>query len=262
MNSEVQLLKELRRTILQMVFNANEGHIPSAFSILEIVYVLFRDCLSFRPEQPKWEDRDYFILSKGHAGAALYAVLSHFGFFSRQPLMDYCKPGSILGGHPDASKVPGVEVSSGSLGHGVAIGVGIALGLKQRNQKNKVVILVGDGEMDEGSFWESLMMIANNQLNNVVVIADCNSSQRYSLAYNYEAMVSAFGWDVTEVSGHDLDALRSVLKPVVRQEASKPRFVVARTTKGFGVQRMIGEHGWHRRTPTQQELAEMSQELS
>lgn len=129
-DKDTQNLNGLRKTILEMVFNAKEGHIPSAFSILEILYVLYRDCLKFDPNSVKSEGRDYFVLSKGHAGAGLYAVLAHFGFFKTSDLLTYCQPGSPFGGHPDSLKVPGVEVCSGSLGHGIAMAVGIAMGLR------------------------------------------------------------------------------------------------------------------------------------
>jgi len=254
-------LNAIRRTVLQMVFNGNEGHIPSAFSVLDILYVLYRDCLHFDPHDPRSPDRDRFVLSKGHASAGLYAVLSHFGFFPQEMLLGYCQPGSILGGHPDATMVPGIEASTGSLGHGVAIAVGMALGLRQQGSARKVVVLVGDGEMDEGSFWEAMMMIQNTELKNIVVIADCNASQRYSHKYAYDRILKEFDFGVSVVEGHDLDRLSATLQPLVCMPLSRPAFVMAQTTKGQGVARFIGDHGWHRRTPTDAEMALLLEEL-
>lgn len=261
MTTDAEVLKSFRRTIIEMVYRAKEGHVPSAFSILEILYVLYKDCLTYDAKKPEDQNRDFFVLSKGHAGAGLYTVLSHFGFFDQKLLLNYCQAGSLFGGHPDALKVPGVEVSSGSLGHGISIAVGIALGLRLKKSERKVVVLVGDGEMDEGSFWESIMMIKNTDLKNIIVIADCNGSQKYSHKFDYKKILSAFEWDTFETQGHDLNTLKSTLQPLVKGTLNRPAFVIAQTTKGFGVKRFIGDHGWHRRTPTDVELKEIMQEL-
>ena len=255
-------VKSLRRIILQMVHSAKEGHIPSAFSIVDILYVLYRDCLKYDPANPKCAERDCFVLSKGHAGAALYATLAHFGFFSGEDLKHYCTQGSKFGGHPDALKAPGVEVSSGSLGHGIAMAVGMAMAMRLEKSSRKVVALVGDGEMDEGSFWESVMLARNLGLDNLIVIADCNGSQKYSYPYDYAKILKSYDWAASEVNGHDLDALSQLLTPLVREPTAGPQFVVAHTEKGHGVARFVGEHGWHRRTPTDNEMIELMRELA
>ncbi len=255
-------LQRLRQTILKMVFSAKEGHIPSAFSILEIIYFLYSHCLKFDPRTPKSSERDYFILSKGHAGAALYVVLQEFGFFPEEHLTTYCKPTSILGGHPDLTRVPGVEVCAGSLGHGVAIANGIALGLRQRNCANKVVVLVGDGEMEEGSFWESVMMAKNLDLQNLIIIADYNQSQEYSFKFDYQAILNSFEFNVISVNGHDLEDLNNKVKPLFKEQPSRPTFVLARTEKGHGIKSFLGDRAWHRRTPTEVELQALLEELS
>lgn len=261
-DQDIENLKDLRRTILQIVFHAKEGHIPSAFSILEILYILYRDCLRFDPKAAKnSDDRDYFVLSKGHAGAGLYAVLAHFGFFTKNELMGYCRPGSRFGGHPDALKVPGVEVSTGSLGHGIAVAVGIAMGLHLRKSPRKAVVLVGDGEMDEGSFWESVMMIRSLGLDNIIIIADCNRSQKYAHQFDYVRILEGFDWKTSSVDGHDLRALSDQLRALIQTQGSGPAFVVAHTEKGHGIQRFVGDHGWHRRTPTTDEMTEFLREL-
>jgi len=244
-----------------MVAAAREGHIPSAFSILDILYVLYQDCLHTNPGAPQDPDRDYFILSKGHAGAALYAVLAHFGFFASALLETYCRRGSILGGHPDRLKVPGVEVSAGSLGHGIAMGVGVALGLRHKGSARKVVVLVGDGEAEEGSFWESITMIKNTGLTNLVVILDQNRSQRYAHPFRMQEILAGFDWSAQTVDGHDVQALSRCLVPLVRTTQVRPAFVVANTTKGFPVARFMNDPSWHRRSPNDDELREILQEI-
>lgn len=263
--SHEKILKDLRSTILEMVYHAGEGHIPSAFSILEILYVLYRDCLTIDPEDAKNVDRDYFILSKGHAGAALYAVLSQFGFIDRESLFSYCKPKSPYGGHPDLNKVNGVEVCSGSLGHGVAMAAGIAMANKHYGRRGKVVTLVGDGEMDEGSFWETVMLARNLDLSNFIVIADCNESQlKYSKDFEFNTILKSFGWNSLVVDGHCLASLSDILVPLLKVNQTAPTFVVAKTIKGSGIERFIAkgtDNAWHRRTPTQIELSEILGEL-
>lgn len=258
-------LRALRRTIVEMVYRSGEGHIPSAFSILEIVYVLYKHCLRFQPRDPAWDGRDIFVLSKGHAGAALYAVLSAAGFFERNLLLAYCQPGSRFGGHPDRNKVPGVEACTGSLGHGIAMSAGISIVLRHRKQENRVVVLVGDGEMEEGSFWESMMLIRDLGLRNIVVIADVNrSQQKYACGFDFAKILGGFGWGTSTVNGHDLAALESCLQESLRRSAGGPQFVVAETVKGFGVARFAlpGDNAWHRRTPTAEEYREIMTELA
>ena len=260
-NRDQNQINLLKGQILKMVFSAKEGHIPSAFSILDILFVLYRDVLRFDSVNPKAVDRDIFVLSKGHAGAALYAVLGHFNFFSSELLDSYCKSGSLFGGHPDALKVPGVEVSSGSLGHGIAMATGIATAIKQKGQDRRVFVLVGDGEMDEGSFWESIMLIRNLNLKNLVLIADFNKSQKYSFNYDYANILKAFGWSVKDINGHDHNEILKALQEPNRMNQREPHFILAHTVKGQGIKRFLGEHAWHRRTPTETELSELISEL-
>jgi len=260
-SEDYQKLRKLRAKIVKMVFEAKEGHIPSAFSVVDIIYFLYLRCLEFDVSAPKRMDRDRFILSKGHAGAALYVVLQHFGFFAEEHLLNYCKSNAILGGHPDCNKVPGVEVCSGSLGHGIAISVGLALGLRQRNIKSNVVALVGDGEMEEGSFWESIMLAKNLDLTHLIVIGDCNSSQKYSFPFKYGDILKKFGWHVIEVQGHDLTDLELKLEPLFKKNRKFPVFVLAHTVKGYGIQALEGDRSWHRRTPTESEMDAFFKEL-
>ena len=158
--------KDLRKKIVEMVHSGGDGHIPSAFSILDIIHYLYSKVLKYDPKNPKWEKRDYFILSKGHGCLSLYVVLEKFGILKKRDLKLFCKNSGILGEHPDATKVPGVEASTGSLGHGLSFSVGIAKGLKLRKKKNPVIVLVGDGECHEGTVWEAANVAKNHNLDN------------------------------------------------------------------------------------------------
>lgn len=254
--------QKTRALIARMVFYAQEGHIPSAYSIVEILDVLYEDFLNLSPQNIHDPGRNIFVLSKGHAGAALYAVLANRGFVDEKDLLNYCKAGSSFGGHPDRTKVPGIEVSSGSLGHGIAIAVGMAYAKKLKNLPGKVVVLVGDGEMEEGSFWESLMLAKDLNLSNIVVIADANQSQvKYSHAHRFADVLASMEWQTSKVDGHDIPALQQCFTRAF--ESHSPCFILAETTKGFGVDRFVakGDNAWHRRTPTFEELEEILKEL-
>ncbi|MBU2633966.1 MAG: hypothetical protein KJ674_01855 [Nanoarchaeota archaeon] len=144
-------IKSIRKDIIDMIYESKEGHIPSALSILDIIYVLYKKILKFDPKNPEWDGRDYFILSKGHGCTALYVILVNVGFFSKEKLDEYCKINSMLGGHPDRNKIPGIEASTGSLGHGLPMGLGITLAMKILNKPNNVFVLIGDGESNEGT---------------------------------------------------------------------------------------------------------------
>ena len=169
----------LRKRIVQMIYNGKDGHIPSAFSIVDIIEVLYRDYLKYDPANSEWPERDYFILSKGHGCVALYVILEKYGFITQGDIEMFCKPGGILGEHPDCTKVPGVEASTGSLGHGLSFAIGVALGLRVRGMDNKVYVLVGDGECHEGTVWEAANVANNLQLGNLCVVVDWNGSAAY-----------------------------------------------------------------------------------
>ncbi len=167
---------DLRKRIVDLIYKAGGGHIPSAFSIIDIIAYLYANVLKIDPKNPKSLDRDYFILSKGHGCAALYIILEKYGFITQHDLDRYGKEDGILGGHPDVTKVPGVEASTGSLGHGMATALGVALGLRIKNMKNKVIALLGDGESNEGTVWECALVGANLKLGNLCYIIDNNGS--------------------------------------------------------------------------------------
>lgn len=251
MNKKV-LNADLRRKIVEIITRAKEGHIPSSFSILDLIHHLYAHVLRVDPKQPKWEDRDYFILSKGHGGAALYVVLHKFGFLSDAQLESYSLRGSILGGHPDTTKVPGVEASTGSLGHGFPTAAGIALGLKIQQKSNRVFALLGDGECNEGTIWETALVASRQCLNNLTAIIDLNGSAAQILPVDpLGDKWKSFGWEVTEIDGHNEHQLASAFSSSLIQE--KPRVVIAHTVKGKGVNFIEGHGKWHHKIPSQEE---------
>jgi transketolase len=240
----------LRRQILKTMHAGRRGHIGSALSIVEIVRVLYDDILNYDPANPTLENRDRFILSKGHGCLALYVVLAEKGFFPEDHLWTFCKPESMLGGHPERGKIPGVEASTGSLGHGFSIGVGLALSLRLKRLPSRVFVLTGDGELNEGSNWESAMSAAKHGLDSLTLIVDCNKQQSYdytSEVLDLEPLAEkwrAFGFEPVEVNGHDVDELRNALKAVPFR-SGKPSAIIAHTVKGKGVPQAEKNLSWH-----------------
>lgn len=253
---------DLRARIVEMIADAGEGHIPSAFSILDIIAVLYGKFLKFDPRRPRWEQRDYFVLSKGHGCAALYVVLERHGFIRASDLDNYGKFDGILGGHPDRTKVPGVEASTGSLGHGFPTAAGIALGLKIRKRPNRVVALLGDGECHEGTVWETALVAQNLKLDNLCCIVDLNGSAAQILPHpNLAKQWEAFGWDAIEIDGHDPRAIEGALSPFFHGERKRPCVVVAHTVKGKGVSFVEGHGVWHHKIPNAEERKSILAEL-
>jgi len=244
-------LGHLRAAIVTAAANAGEGHIPSALSILDIVWVLYSRVLQTAPDD---QFRDVFILSKGHGCLAHYAVLKTMGY-PIGSLGLFGQKESKLGGHPDWRKVSGVEASTGSLGHGLAIGVGIATGMRLRNVKARTVVLVGDGECNEGSVWEAAMLAAHLQLKLTCIVDDNGSTNMGSIS----AKFAACGWGTVDIGGHDHD---QIYDAVTAQEPGYPRAIIARTVKGRGIERMESNPAWHHRAPDPIELEEILQELT
>ncbi|MBI3320393.1 MAG: transketolase [Candidatus Omnitrophica bacterium] len=248
------LNKELRKTVVQMVCRGRDGHIPSAFSIIDILAVLYRDYLKVDPRNPAWPERDYFILSKGHGCVALYAVLAQHGFLTPRDLEGFCTREGILGEHPDCTRVPGVEACTGSLGHGLSFAVGLALGLRIRRQPNKVYVLVGDGECHEGTVWEAAHVALNRRLGNLCIIVDWNGSAAQLMPQDdLPAKWRAFGWDTVVVDGHSELELKAAFDGFERQPPEIPRAIIAKTVKGRGVPMVEGHGPWHHRIPTEEE---------
>lgn len=262
MNS-LELARNIRLSALRMVHAANASHIGSCLSLTDILAVLYARVMQVDPAQPGWADRDRLIVSKGHASAAVYSALAARGFLDAAELADYGKDGSRLMAHV-SHKVPGVEMSSGSLGHGLPFGVGKALAARQLGAAWRVYVLLSDGEMDEGSNWEALMFAAHHGLDNLTAVIDYNKYQSLdtvsaTLALEpLGAKLSAFGWDVAEVDGHDHDALAAA---VTRDTQGRPRAVVAHTIKGKGVSFMEGKVEWHYRSPNAQLLEQALAEV-
>ena len=248
------LNKDLRRKIVDMVIAGRDGHIPSAFSIVDMIEVLYRNCLKYDPKRPDWDERDYFILSKGHGCLALYVVLERHGFLTSEDVELFCKPSGILGEHPDCTKVPGVEASTGSLGHGLPFAVGIALGLKIRKMQNKVYVLVGDGECHEGTIWEAANVANNLQLGNLCAIVDWNGSAAQLMPRdNLPAKWKAFGWETLIIDGHVESEIEAALLSISFNSIGVPTVVITRTTKGKGVPMLEGHGIWHHRIPNDKE---------
>ncbi|WP_447968288.1 transketolase [Nitrospira sp. M1] len=253
--------RDLRTQIVEMVYKGRDGHIPSAFSIVDLIQTLYANFLKFDASDPDGDERDYFILSKGHGCLALYVVLRRFGFLQDHDLDMFCRPGGILGEHPDCTKVPGVEASTGSLGHGLPFAVGIATGLQLRSMANRVVVLVGDGECHEGTVWEAANVANNLQLGNLCVIVDWNQSAAQLMSRDdLPAKWKAFGWDTYVIDGHT-DDLMNTLRNIPFSHHGQPTAILARTIKGKGVSFLEGHGKWHHRIPNHTEYQAILEEL-
>jgi len=262
MNHDIEYMKNLarqmRRDIFRMAYKAGGGHIAPAFSIVEILTAVYMSgVLGHYPQRPDDPRRDRFILSKGHASAALYAVLAQAGYLERDQLDSFCQEGSILGGHPNMLEIPGVEASTGALGHGLGFATGIALAGKLDREDYQVYVVIGDGECQEGSIWEAALFASSQNLSNLTVILDYNKLQAMDTLDNIIRMEpfaekwKGFGWEVREVDGHDIAALLEALEP---NESQAPRIIIAHTIKGKGVSFMEGVPIWHFRLPDDEEL--------
>lgn len=254
---------EMRADIVRMIAEAGSGHPGGSLSCADILAALyFGGVLEHDPENPEWEGRDRFILAKGHAAPALYAALAQAGYFPTDELATLRKLGSRLQGHPDSNQLPGVEVSTGSLGQGLSIAAGAAAGLKLDGKPQAVFALLGDGECQEGQVWEAAMFAAHRGLDNLVAVVDRNGLQIDGRTCDVcdpgdlGAKFAAFGWDVTEVDGHDASALVEILGAAKAARAGKPHAVIARTVKGKGVPFMENEAGWHGKAPNAEQTAD------
>lgn len=241
--------RQVRLDVMEMVRHGRRGHIPSAFSLVEPLVVLYDHILNVRPEQPDWPERDRLVLSKGHGCLALYAILAQKGFFSKDHYRGFCLPDGILGGHPE-TKVPGVEASTGSLGHGMALAIGFALAGRIDGRAFRNYVILGDGECGEGSIWESALAAAKHQLDNLIVLVDYNKYMSFgpvAEVCNLEPFADkwrAFGFDVAEVDTRkDPLELKRVLE--AKPKPGKPLAVICHTIKGQGVSFMEGDLSWH-----------------
>lgn len=240
----------MRRTVLEMAYAGSTVHIACAFSIIELLTVLYRNHLRYPGNDPKAESRDYLVLSKGHGVMAQYACMHELGWLDDSDIQGYFKDGSDLKGLSD-SRVPGLEVTSGSLGHGFSVGVGIALGLKYKCSDQKVYAIIGDGELNEGPIWEGALVAAHHQLNNLILIIDKNGFQAMGttddvLALgNLSAKFSSFGFETLEADGHDEAAVDTAIRQLWEVGPTKPKALIAHTVKGKGVSFMESNNFWH-----------------
>ena len=259
-----ELALRLRRHIVEMCSRGGSSHVGSGLSIADIVAVLYGDVLWIDPADPDWPERDRFILSKGHAGACVYAALAECGFFDVAALDDHYSNGSRLSGHVSHKNVPGVELSTGSLGHGLGVGAGMAFNLKRRGGKQHVFVLLSDGECDEGSTWEAALFAGHHGLNNLCAIIDYNKLQslgRVSETINIEPLSAkwrAFGWNTLRLDGHNHGALRAAFAAT---DSRRPTCIIADTVKGRGVSFMEDQVLWHYRAPQGDEYVAAMREL-
>ena len=253
----------LRKEIVDLIVRGNGGHIPSAFSIVDIINTIYDKILRYNLTNPDDEKRDYFILSKGHGCTALYAVLHKFGFLSDEDMGSYLKYNGILGGHPDRTKIPGAEASSGSLGHGLSYAMGIAHGLRIKNMENKVYVVVGDGECHEGTIWETALVAQNFNLGNLCCIVDLNGSAEQILPHpSIEKQWKSFGWDTVVIDGHDPKQIEATLLSFRDSNNQKPLTVIANTIKGKGLSFMEGHGPWHYKVPNEDEYKVIIEKLN
>jgi transketolase len=259
------IAKKIRKHALLMTHKANSSHIGSCLSIADILAVLYFKILNIRPEQPDWPERDRFILSKGHAAAAMYATLAERGFIPAKLLEEFHKNNSLLAGHV-SHVVPGVDASTGSLGHGLSMGCGMALCGKADNKSYRVFVLTGDGECDEGSIWEAALFASHHQLDNLIIIVDHNRLQGFGAVDKildlapFSDKWRAFGWEVKEINGHDISEIEKTLAnlPI---KSNKPTCIIAKTIKGKGVHFMENQLAWHYKSPNAEQLALALKEL-
>lgn len=261
-----QTATRLRMQILQMIYSANSGHPGGSLSAIDILTVLYHNMLRHDPQNPSWGQRDRFILSKGHICPALYAVLAECGYFDESELCGLRKFGSMLQGHPCMEKTPGVEVSAGSLGQGLSIAAGLALGLRVDGSKSRVYCLMGDGEQQEGQIWEAAMSAGHYRLDRLCGIVDCNGLQIdgcVNKVLSIEPLAdkwAAFGWNVIPIDGHDYAQIETAFERA-KDYKDKPSVILARTVKGKGVSFMENNAGWHGTAPNAAQFALAMEEL-
>lgn len=256
---------QLRRDIVEMIHAAKAGHPGGSLSAVDMITALYFHVMRIDPQNPRWEDRDRFVLSKGHACPALYAALARRGFFDPKHLTTLRQYHSILQGHPDMNKTPGIDISSGSLGNGLAIGVGMAMSGRLHHQDYMTYVMLGDGEVQEGMVWEAAMAAHHHDLGNLVAIVDCNGVQINGWVneiMTVEPLADkwrAFGWNVVEVNGHNMKDLLTALHTA--KTMRHPTVILMRTVKGRGVSFMEDDCKWHGNSPSDEELVQAILEI-
>ena len=256
---------KVRMGIIEGVHSAKAGHPGGSLSCTDILTYLYFEKMNINPAAPKMPERDRFVLSKGHAAPALYSVLAHRGFFDTEMLTTLRQIGSILQGHPDMKHIPGVDMSSGSLGQGISCAVGMALSAKHFNEKYKVYSVLGDGEIEEGQVWEAAMFAANKKLSNLTIFVDYNNLQidgtieEVNSPYPIDKKFEAFNWHVITINGHDFEEIENALNEA--EKIDKPVCIIANTIKGKGVSFMENNVAWHGTAPNDEQYEAAMQEL-
>ena len=260
--------RKLREMVIDALDGGGRGHPGAALSLIEIVRVLYDDVLRYRAAEPDWTERDRCILSKGHGCLALYAILADKGFFPVEELHRQCHPDAMLGGHPEAHKIPGVEASTGALGHGLPIGVGMALAARLQRRDSRVFVVMGDGEINEGSVWEAALCAAKHGLDNLVAVIDCNKLQSYgptAEVLDLEPLSDkwrSFGFAVREADGHDVVSLHEGFA-ALPYEPGEPNLLICHTVKGRGVPKAEHNPAWHHKSRlSPEQIAELRQAVA
>jgi len=257
---------ETRKWVIKMTHAAGSGHPGGSLSAVDVITVLYFHSMNHRPQDPKWPDRDRFVLSKGHAAPALYAILAQAGYFKESELIHLRKLGSMLQGHPDSKRTPGVEASTGSEGQGLSMGIGMALGARLDRKFNRVYVMIGDGELNCGQTWEAAMAAAHFKVDNLTVFVDANGLQLDGPTLqimNTEPIGfkwKSFGWHVIEIDGHDIKEIIHAIDESKKIEG-KPTVIIAKTVKGKGVSFMEGAVGFHGKAPNDEEFKQAMKEL-
>jgi transketolase len=274
----VQLARRGRLLVVETVAASGAGHVGGPLSAMDLLITLFFRELRIRPDEPTWPERDRFVLSKGHSAIGLYVAMALRGYFGVEELATFDRGDSRLQGHPDMTRLPGLDASTGSLGQGLAVGVGIALGSRLRGLDARTFVMLGDGEMQEGEAWESVIVAAKYGLGNLTAIVDCNGLQQYGwpadgeggagdrrdpwAGMNLAGAFEAFGWRVLSVDGHDVGAISATLREVRGDgPGDRPTAILARTTKGRGLSFTEGRFDWHARVPTSDDVAAARAEI-
>jgi transketolase len=254
-----KLSKDIRKQILKMIVKANASHIAPSYSIVELLVYLYEKVLQIDPKNPYHPNRDKFILSKGWAVSGLYSILAHKGFFNKNLLDTFCNDGGKMIAMTTINNIPGIEATTGSIGHGLPIGAGMAMGMKLNKINKKVYVIIGDGECDEGSIWETALIAAHNKLNNLIVIIDYNKWQsfgRTNEVLNLEPLKEkwlAFNWNVFEINGHNFSEIETAINSAQKSKV-KPTIIIAHTIKGKGLSIIEDNNDYHYKTPREKEL--------
>lgn len=262
-----QIANELRVAVVKSIYNAGSGHLGGSLSAADILAALYFEKMRINPDEPDWDERDRFVLSKGHAGPILYATLAMRGYFPVEELSTLRKMGSRLSGHPACFKAPGVDMTSGSLGHGLSVGLGMRLAGRVRGKDYRVFVLLGDGELQEGQVWEAAMAAAHFKVDNLVAIVDYNRVQLDGTIDEIMEVAPladkwrSFGWQVLTMDGHDMGDILDNLDEAIAQSQEGPVVIIADTVKGKGVSFMEGKSAWHGRAPTEEEYRQALAEL-